>query len=115
MPEKTQPIDRKITIRDLLRPHRTALIFGTLAAIGDAIANLLNPIPLKIVLDNVLKSKAPEGWPNTLIFSLVGSDKMAVIRFAAFAVFAIAMFGAICTYAEKLLTTRIGQWVMHDL
>jgi len=106
---------RKITIRDLLRPHRTALVFGTLAAIGDAAANLLNPIPLKIVLDNVLKSKAPDTWPNTLIFSLVGSGKLAVIRFAAFAVFGIAMLGAICTYAEKLLTTRVGQWVMHDL
>jgi subfamily B ATP-binding cassette protein MsbA len=115
MPESLPKRNHKITIRDLLRPHRTALIFGTLAAVGDAVANLLNPIPLKIVLDNVLKSKAPDSWPNTLIFSLVGSDKLAIIRFAAFAVFGIAMLGAICTYAEKLLTTRVGQWVMHDL
>jgi subfamily B ATP-binding cassette protein MsbA len=114
MPPKTPKTGKKITIRDLLRPHRGALVFGTLAAIGDSIANLLDPIPLKIVLDNVLKSKAPE-WPSTLIFSLVGTDKMAVVRFAAFAVFAIAVFGAICTYTEKLLTTRVGQWVMHDL
>ncbi len=27
----------------------------------------------------------------------------------------IAAFGAFCTYAEKLLTTSVGQWVMHDL
>ena len=27
----------------------------------------------------------------------------------------IALFGALCTYAEKLLTTSVGQWVMHDL
>jgi subfamily B ATP-binding cassette protein MsbA len=86
-----------------------------LAAIGDSVANLLGPIPLKIVLDNVLKSKAAQGWPGSLIVSLVGTDKMAVVRFAAIAVFAIAMFGAICTYTEKLLTTRVGQWVMHDL
>ena len=110
-----QKIDRKGTIRELLRPHKRALILGTLAAIGDAIANLLDPVPLKLVLDNVLRSKAPTGWPNTLILSFAGNDKLAVIKFAAIAVLAIALFGALCTYAEKLLTTRVGQWVMHDL
>src|SRR5580658_10167284 len=105
----------KVTIRELLKPHTKALIFGILAAIGDGIANLLDPVPLKIVLDNVLRSKAPTGWPNTLILSLAGSDKLAIIKFAAIAVLAIALFGALCTYAEKLLTTRVGQWVMHDL
>jgi ATP-binding cassette subfamily B protein len=106
---------RKVTIRDLLRPHEKALFFGILAAIGDGIANLLDPVPLKIVLDDVLRSKAPTGWPDTLILSLVGADKLAIIRLAAVAVLAIALFGALCTYAEKLLTTRVGQWVMHDL
>jgi ATP-binding cassette subfamily B protein len=91
------------------------LFFGILAAIGDGIANLLDPVPLKIVLDDVLRSKAPTGWPDTLILSLVGADKLAIIRLAAVAVLAIALFGALCTYAEKLLTTRVGQWVMHDL
>ena len=28
---------------------------------------------------------------------------------------AIALIGAFCSYAEKLLTTSVGQWVMHDL
>src|SRR5580658_5245424 len=105
----------KVTIRELLKPHTKALILGTLSAIGDAVANLLDPVPLKIVLDNVLRSKAPTGWPNTLILSLAGSDKLAIIKFAAIAVLAIALFGALCAYAEKLLTTRVGQWVMHDL
>jgi len=106
---------RKVTIRELLRPHQKALFFGILAAIGDGIANLLDPVPLKIVLDNVLRSKAPTGWPDTLVLSLVGADKLAIIRLAAIAVLVIALFGALCTYAEKLLTTRVGQWVMHDL
>src|ERR1039458_5425279 len=106
---------RKVTIRELLRPHTKALVFGTLAAIGDAIANLLDPVPLKIVLDNVLRSKAPTGWLNSLMYSLAGTDKLAIIKFAAIAVLVIALFGALCTYAEKLLTTSVGQWVMHDL
>lgn len=111
-----QPDGKKLSIRDLLRPHRKALIFGTLAAVGDSIANLLDPIPLKIVLDNVLKSKTPdETWLNHLVQSVAGSDKFAVIEFAAIAVIVIAAFGALCNYVEKVLTTSVGQWVMHDL
>jgi ATP-binding cassette subfamily B protein len=110
-----QKVTRKVTIRELLRPHTKALILGTFAAIGDAVANLLDPIPLKIVLDNVLRSKAPTGWLNTLMYSLVGTDKLAIVKFAAMSVLAIALFGALCAYAEKLLTTSVGQWVMHDL
>ena len=89
---------------------------GTLAAIGDSVANLLDPIPLKVVLDNVLKTKAAnETWLNHVVQSLAGADKFAVIEIAAIAVVLIAAFGALCNYAEKLLTTSVGQWVMHDL
>lgn len=107
--------DRKFSIRELLKPHTKAIVLGILAAIGDGVANLLDPVPLKIVLDNVLKSKAPTGWPNTLILAIAGSDPFAIVKVAAIAVMAIAIFGALCTYSEKLLTTSVGQWVMHDL
>ncbi len=111
----TQAPERKFTIRELLKPHRKALVLGILAAIGDGAANLLDPVPLKIVLDNVLKSKAPTGWINNLILSIAGPDKFHIIGVAAIAVMLIAVFGAVCTYSEKLLTTTVGQWVMHDL
>jgi ATP-binding cassette, subfamily B, bacterial len=106
---------QKVTIRELLRPHHKALALGVLAAVGNGIANLLGPVPLKIVLDNVLKSKDGNGWLSAFIFSFAGSDKLAVINFAAVAVMVIALFGAFCAYSEKLLTTSVGQWVMHDL
>jgi len=106
---------RRFTIRELLKPHKKALALGVLAAIGDGVANLLDPVPLKIVLDNVLKSKTPSGWPNNLIIGIAGTDPFAIVKVAAIAVLVIALFGAICTYSEKVLTTRVGQWVMHDL
>jgi ATP-binding cassette, subfamily B, bacterial len=111
----TQAPERKFTIRELLKPHRKALALGILAAIGDGAANLLDPVPLKIVLDNVLKSKAPTGWIDNLVLSISGPDKLNIIGVAAIAVMLIAVFGAVCTYSEKLLTTTVGQWVMHDL
>jgi subfamily B ATP-binding cassette protein MsbA len=107
---------RRITIWGLLRPHTKSLILGIVAAAGSALASLLEPWPLKVVLDNVLRSRAlNHGWLNHLILSIADSDKSAIVRIAALAVMAIAFFGAFCSYAEKLLTTTVGQWVMHDL
>ncbi len=104
------------TILQLLKPHRKALTFGFLAVIGESIASLLDPWPLKIVLDNVLKSKAAtHGWLNGLILSVAGADRYAILRFAAVMVLAVAVMDALCTYTEKYFTTSVGQWVMHDL
>jgi ATP-binding cassette subfamily B protein len=113
--------ERKITLRDLLRPHTKSLILALLAAIGQGIANLLEPWPLKVVLDSVLRAKTSthgptnNGWLNALIFSLTGGDKLAILELAALAVIVVAFVGALCTYAQKLLTTSAGQWVLHDL
>ncbi len=106
---------RTLKITDLLRPHAKALTVGLLAAIGEGVANLLEPWPLKIVLDNVLRSHPVQGWLNRFIFSIVGDDKIAVLKFAAAAVLLIALADALCSYTEKYLTTTVGQWVMHDL
>lgn len=104
------------SIAQLLKPHRKALTFGFLAVVGESIASLLGPWPLKIVLDNVLKTKhASHGWLNGLILSLAGTDRYAVLKLAAIMVLVVALMDALCTYTEKYYTTSVGQWVMHDL
>src|SRR5260370_985519 len=111
-----QPGERKsFKITDVLRPHWKLLGLGLIAAIGESITNLLDPWPLKIVLDNVLKSREIHGWLNRWILMTVGDDKLAILKFCAVAVLIIAILGAICSYAQKYITTSVGQWVMHDL
>jgi len=110
-PEKGNPP----TISDLLKPHRKALAVGLIAVIGEGIVNILEPWPLKIILDYVLRSRPTEGWFDQLILSTNGDDKLAILKFAAIAVLVIAAIGAICSYTEKYVTTNVGQWVMHDL
>jgi ATP-binding cassette, subfamily B, bacterial len=102
-------------IRDLLAPHSKALTLGLLAAVGEGVANLLDPWPLKIVLDNVLRGRQIHGWLNPFILRISAGDKHGVLLFAAAAALAIAMIGALCSYYEKYFTTSVGQWVMHDL
>ena len=109
------PKSRRFSIRALLKPYRMSLVLGLLCVIGESIADLLEPWPLKIVLDNVFKSHPIHGWLNPIILKLAGSDNYAVLRVAALFVMVIAAVDAICTYGEKYYTTSVGQWVMHDL
>jgi ATP-binding cassette subfamily B protein len=106
---------RHWSITPLLLPYRTTFLLALLAAIGEGVANLLDPWPLKIVIDNVLGSNKVHGWLNPEILRITGDNKFAIVKFAAVAALAIAVFGAVTSYAEKSLTTSTGQWVMHDL
>jgi subfamily B ATP-binding cassette protein MsbA len=54
-------------------------------------------------------------WMSGLIGSTFGLSKVAILHFAVLAVIVIAVGGALSSYAEKYLTTSVGQWVMHDL
>jgi ATP-binding cassette subfamily B protein len=114
-PDTPRPTPKRLTIRNLLRPHIGALTLGFIAIAGESIANLLEPWPLKIVLDDVLRSRESHGWAMRVVHHFVGTDKMALLMFACTAVLAIAVFDAICTYGEKYLTTSVGQWVSYDL
>jgi subfamily B ATP-binding cassette protein MsbA len=54
-------------------------------------------------------------WLSGLLGATFGLDKVAILHFAVLAVIVIALAGALSAYAEKYLTTSVGQWVMHDL
>ncbi len=103
-----------INIIDFLRPHWKALTLALLAMAGAAATDLLEPWPLKIVLDYVLQSKRPPGWMSAMV-TWIGQDKLAVLNFAVAAVALIAIVGALSSLVEKYLSTSVGQWVMHDL
>jgi ATP-binding cassette subfamily B protein len=106
---------RDIQITRLLRPYRGALAVAFLAILAESVTDLLEPWPLKIVFDYVFGSKQMPNWMTRLLGRTVGLDKFAVLNFAAAAVLLIAAVSALSTYAEKYLTTSVGQRVMHDL
>ena len=99
----------------LLRPHRRALWLGLLAIAGESIADVLQPWPLKVVLDNVIAIRPQHGWLTRTIHRTVGHDPCHILIAACVAVLTIALMDAVCTYGEKWVTTTVGQWVTHDL
>ena len=83
--------------------------------IGETLADVLQPWPIKIVVDNVLQSKKLPDWLERILPGLFAGDKYGTLNFAVAAVAVIAVMGAVSAYVEKYLTTSVSQWVAHDL
>lgn len=103
-----------LSILGLLRPHWKAMTLALVAVAGEAAASLLEPWPLKIVLDYLLQARPLPGWMMPLV-EWIGSGKLAVLNVAVVAVAAIAIAGAASGYLNAHLTSSVGQRVMHDL
>jgi ATP-binding cassette, subfamily B, bacterial len=101
-------------ISTLLRPHWKAFALACVAVIGETAADIAEPWPVKVIVDNVLQDKKLPG-SLTSIVAWLGEDKIAILYVALSAVLLIAMVGAVSSYFEKYLTTTVGQWVSHDL
>ena len=100
---------------DLLRPHWPAFTLAFVAVIGETAMDVLSPWPIKIVIDSIIQTKKLPQWLDGAVSALFGHNTHAVLDFAVAAVLAIAVVGAVSSYAEKCLTTSISQWVAHDL
>src|ERR1700676_3446134 len=105
----------KLKITRLIRPHWKALTLAFIAVLGETFSDILEPWPIKIVIDNILQSKALPRWLGPFVSGMFGSDKVAILNFAVAAVAIIAIVGAISSYIEKYLTSSVSQWVTHDL
>ncbi len=117
-PNPTQGVSKKkrdISLAGLLTPHWQALTVGLASALGSTLADLLTPIPLKIVIDNVAGSKALPHWLAPWVSSVFTSNKIALLNFAVIAVVLTAVLNAVSSYAQSLSMTTVGQWVTHDL
>jgi ATP-binding cassette subfamily B protein len=106
----------RLRITEVLRPHWKALTIAMIAVLGETVADVLNPWPVKIVIDNLAKEtiKKPQ-WLGPFISHLFGNNSLAVLNFAVASVAVIAIVGAVSSYFEKYMTTSVSQLVSHDL
>jgi ATP-binding cassette, subfamily B, bacterial len=102
-------------IGPLIRSHGTTLLLAFLAAVAETVADVFQPWPIKLVIDNVIQGKTLSGWFGRTLVSVSGGGPAATINVAVAAVAVIAVVGAVGSYWEKYLTTSVSQWVGHDL
>jgi len=109
------PAPERISVLRLLIPHWKPLTTGFFAAVLCGAMDLLQPWPLKVVIDNVLGSKALPEWLTSVYGSSIGDDRLILLHIAAVSLVMITVVGAIGSYIQNMLMTKVGQWVMHDL
>ena len=54
-----------LSVAGLLRPHWKAMTMAMVGVAGIAVTELLEPWPLKIVIDNLLQDRPLHGWVGT--------------------------------------------------
>src|SRR5579883_2113979 len=100
----------RIGLFSLLWPHRRKLSAALVAVIGITAADVLQPWPLKIVLDSVLAGRRLPPALTTILAFAFGNDRIAVLNFAVAAVVAITALDSVSSYAETyLMTSEIGR------
>ena len=97
----------------LLRPYWKLAAGAMLAMLLESAADLLEPWPLKVVLDYVIGSKTPTAWLARWMVDLPA--RLTLLNIAVAAVMAIALVGAVSSYVEKYSSTTIGKRVGYDL
>jgi len=114
-PSPLDPKTNRATVLGLLSGHWGILLFGLAAVGAETGASLLEPWPIKIVLDTVLRAKPLPQWLERAIASMLGTNALGVLEFAVAMVLLIAIVGGVGSYVEKQCVTTLGQRVTHEL
>jgi subfamily B ATP-binding cassette protein MsbA len=112
------PPDRKTyraTVLGLLSGHWGVLLLALVAVGAETGASLLEPWPIKIVLDTVLRAKPLPQWLERAVASMLGTNAAGVLEFAVGMVLVIAIVAGVGSYVEKQCVTTLGQRVTHEL
>jgi ATP-binding cassette subfamily B protein len=78
------------------------------AVLGETLTDILEPWPIKIVVDNILQGKKLPAALGGIVTGLFGPNTEAMVTFAVAAVAVIAVIGAVSSYFEKYLTTSVS-------
>ena len=73
-PKSRSPL-RKLRIIDLVRPHWKALTIALVAVLGETLTDILEPWPIKIVVDNILQSKKLPAALGGIVTGLFGAER----------------------------------------
>jgi len=113
--KSSRPLPTGIEFGAILRPYWRQLTLALLAVVGVSVADLLQPWPLKIVLDNVIAGRQLPSWLTAVLQAVVGDNKQSILLFAVAAVMAVTALDSISSYVQNFLMTSVGEWVGHDL
>lgn len=98
----------------VLRPYRGRMIMGGLLVLLVAALELALPWPLKVIVDDVLNKRRPDGWVGSVLAPMIDSPT-AIIAVCALALVALAALAAGCSYLSARLLQSVGERLVADL
>ena len=110
------PRAKRFWFSRILRSYWKTLVVALLAVLGETVADVLEPWPIKVIIDNVAGSQHLPGVVSRLLkFVPVASDKLHLGVLAAAASLLIAAIGAGAAYIDSYFSESVAQRVAHDL
>ena len=101
------------TVGRLLLPHWRLLALAFVAMLVEGAADLIEPWPLKIVVDHVIGGRTAPAWLTAAPW--IGGDRVALLDTVVVAGILIATIGAVGSFAERYLSTAVAQRVAHGV
>ncbi|MBI4852728.1 MAG: ABC transporter ATP-binding protein [Acidobacteria bacterium] len=110
-----EKMKKSLLVQHIIKPYWKTLAIALFAVVIAGLAELLEPWPIKIVIDYVIGSKHLPSWLANYVFAFFNNDKTGILNFALFVALSVATLGGLMSYVEKSLTIKAGQWIMLDL
>jgi ATP-binding cassette subfamily B protein len=97
-----------------LKPYWRQMMLAYASLIGAVVMSVLGPWPLKLIFDHILGNKA---LPGVLGFVTVvfGRDRSTLLVLFCVAMVVLVLLGAIFSYINRYLLSKIGQSVTNDI
>jgi subfamily B ATP-binding cassette protein MsbA len=83
------------------------------AMLVTSVTGLIEPWPVKVVVDYVIGSNPMPSWLTA--WPALSDNRLTLLDGVALAVVGIALIGAVGSYVEKYVSTSVGQRIAHDL
>ena len=103
----------RLPLTSWVRPYRPLLALAFVAMAVESAATVWEPWPLKLIVDNVLGGKPLP--PALARWAVFGTAPLDVLNAAVVALLAITALGAAGSYAQKYLSTAVGERITLDL
>lgn len=97
-----------------LKPYWRHMALAHASLIGAVVMSMLGPWPLKLIFDHILGNKSlPAGVGFvTVVF---GRDRSTLLLVFCAAMVVVVLLGAIFSYVNRCLLSKIGQGVINDI
>src|SRR5438309_10047753 len=104
-----------LPVMRFVKPYWSFLALAFLGALGETVADLLQPWPLKLLFDQIFNDRPLPAVISAFVTTTFGQQARDLLYFVLLAVIGIAALNAGSSYIQDFFMPRISHRVIHDL